>query len=63
MQAPAPHLELVHPRGTRHRGDLVLFADDSHSRRVFDPKATLEEEIEKLLADDECFDRVVGEGG
>ena len=62
-EAPLPSLVLVHPRGSRRREDLTTFADDSHSRRVMDPASTLRDEVAKLMADDHCFDAVLGTGG
>ena len=50
-------------RGTRLRGDLTLFADDSNTRMVLEPNSSLRDEAAKLARDDECFDEVMAAGG
>ena len=61
--APSPSIVLVHPRGSKHTGELVVFADDSLCRRIINPGQTWEQILEGLLNDDCCFDQIMGEEG
>ena len=60
--APSPTITLVHPKGSRHTGEAVIFADDSNTRRIIPPGESLQDAIWGLYNDDKCFDDIMNEG-
>jgi hypothetical protein len=63
LGAPCPTITLLHPNGSVHEGAVVVFADDSLTRRVLEPDETLEMAAENLKKDDEISDIALGAGG
>jgi hypothetical protein len=63
LGAPCPTITLMHPNGSVHEGAVVVFADDSLTRRVLEPGETLEAAAVGLAKDDGIFDIAMGAGG